>query len=233
MFQRQTKAKTGPAMPASRFVVSVRIDRPESTDTRAPLAGVKESSTAEQIDIDQVSLQYFARIHRAALMLTGNPWDADDLAQETFLVLARQAGRTFEGRSSLYTFLYGILLNLDRRHRRRAGMKKRKLRVLWGNEPAERSAPAAETAIEVAEWKKGLWSEVAKLPDGQRQALVLRFASHLQYDEIAAVMECPVGTVKSRIFHGLAALRSALSGQDQHEAGQIPQHAWEDLTHAV
>ncbi len=187
----------------------------------------------ENLDIDQVSLQYFARIHRAALMLTGNPWDADDLAQETFLILASQAGRMFEGRSSLYTFLYGILLNLDRRHRRRAGLKKRKLRVLWGNEPAERTTPAAETAIEVAEWKKSLWSEVAKLPDGQREALVLRFASHLQYDEIAEVMKCPVGTVKSRIFHGLASLRGMLGGQAEHEAGQIPPHAWEDLTHAV
>lgn len=187
----------------------------------------------DQPNIDQVSAQYFARIHRAALMLTGNPWDADDLAQETFLVLARQAGRKFEGRSSLYTFLYGILLNLERRRRRRAGLKKRKLRVLWGNEPAERTTPAAETAIEVAEWKKSLWSEVSKLPDGQRQVLVLRFASHLQYDEIAAVMECPVGTVKSRIFHGLAALRAALSGGSEHEAGQAPPHAWEDLTHAV
>ena len=40
-------------------------------------------------------------------------WDADDLAQETFMVLARQ-GSHFEGRSSVYTWLYGILLNLDR-----------------------------------------------------------------------------------------------------------------------
>lgn len=211
---------------------AVRIDAAKAAPIHAAQIHAAQIHT-EELDIDQVSLQYFARIHRAALMLTGNPWDADDLAQETFLVLARQAGRMFEGRSSLYTFLYGILLNLDRRHRRRAGMKKRKLRVLWGHEPAERTTPAAETAIEVAEWKKSLWSEVAKLPDGQREALVLRFASHLQYDEIAEVMQCPVGTVKSRIFHGLASLRGMLTGQAEHEVGQIPPHAWEDLTHAV
>lgn len=222
--RRKTKTAVAPSPEARRVTVSVRL--------KPPGIGGK-GGEKEDLDIDQVSLQYFARIHRAALMLTGNPWDADDLAQETFLVLARQAGRMFEGRSSLYTFLYGILLNLDRRHRRRAGMKKRKLRVLWGNEPAERTTPAAETAIEVAEWKKSLWSEVAKLPDGQREALVLRFASHLQYDEIAEVMQCPVGTVKSRIFHGLASLRGMLSGQADHEAGQVPPHAWEDLTHAV
>ncbi len=186
----------------------------------------------EKIDVDQVTEQYFARIHRAALVLTGSPWEADDLAQETFLILARQADR-FEGRSSLYTYLYGILLNLERRRRRRSGLWCRKLRVLWGNEPRERTVPAAETSIEVTEWKKSLWTEVAKLPDGQREALVLRFSEHMRYDEIAAVLDCPLGTVKSRIFHGLATLRSLLSGSGENDLSQVPQHAWEDLTDAV
>src|SRR5262245_54650668 len=88
------------------------------------------SLTLEPIDLERVSEQYFQRIHRAALMLTGNPWDADDLAQETFLVLAREHCR-FQGRSTLYTWLYGILVNLERRHRRRRGMMRRKLLVLW------------------------------------------------------------------------------------------------------
>lgn len=197
-----------------------------------PQTQTKGYGSAGPIDVDQVTREYFPRIHRAALVLTGNPWDADDLAQETFLVLARQTSK-FEGRSSLYTYLYGILLNLDRRLRRRSGMKQRKLRVLWGNETTERTTPPAETAIEVSEWKRGLWAEVAKLPDGQRFALVLRFASHLQYDEIAEAMECPLGTVKSRIYHGLAALRNMLSGEEDDETGHIPQHTWEDMTHAV
>ena len=71
-----------------------------------------------KIDIQETTKEYFARIHRAALVLSGNPWDADDLAQETFLVLSAQADR-FRGASGVYTWLYGILLNLDRRERRR------------------------------------------------------------------------------------------------------------------
>src|SRR5690348_8334678 len=85
----------------------------------------KEGIRVTSPDVHQASELYFARIHRAALVLTGNPWDADDLAQETFLVLARR-GHEFQGRSSLYTFLYGILLNLERRERRRTGMNYRK-----------------------------------------------------------------------------------------------------------
>ncbi len=183
------------------------------------------------LDIQQAIDQHFARIHRAALMLTGNPWDADDLAQETFLILSRESHR-FEGRSSLYTWLYGILVNLDRRERRRNGMRRQKLRVLWDNEtPSQQTTPAAETSIEVAEWKRSLWGLVSQLPDGQRQVLVLRFSEHLSYDEIATVLECPLGTVKSRIFNALAALRGMTSGED--DARQVPTHPSEDLSHVV
>lgn len=186
----------------------------------------------DRIDIDEATRTHFARIHRAALVLSGNPWDADDLAQETFLILARQAC-SFEGRSNLYTWLYGILLNLDRRQRRRLGMVRRKLRVLWGNQPASPAAtPGANTVSEVKEWKKSLWARVARLPDGQRQALVLRFSEGLRYEEIAEVLQCPLGTVKSRIFHGLAALRRVLD-QEGEDCRQMPDFPSEDLSHAV
>jgi len=184
----------------------------------------------ERLQIDSTSEQYFARIHRAALVLCGNPWDADDLAQETFLVLARQSG-SFEGRSSIYTWLYGILLNLDRRERRRWGMRRRKLRVLWDNQP-DSVVPRADAASEVGEWKKSLWARVATLPDGQRQALVLRFSEGLRYEEVAEVLQCPLGTVKSRIFHGLAALRRVLE-QEGEDARQLPAFPNEDISHAV
>lgn len=183
-------------------------------------------------DLQQASREHFARIHRAALVLTGNPWDADDLAQETFLVLARQ-GHTFAARSRLSTWLYGVLLNLERHRRRQHGMARHKLRVLSEQSSDARQVPAAETPIEVREWKRSLWALVAQLPEGQRQSLVLRYSQRLSYDEIAAVLDCPLGTVKSRIHHGLAALRTMLGGQEDHAAGQIPTHVWEDLNHAV
>lgn len=160
------------------------------------------------LDLEQVIGEHFTRIHRAALMLCGNPWDADDLAQETFLVFARSRHR-FRGRSSVYTWLYGILLNLDRRERRRQGTHRRKLQHLQ-QAPDQEAGPPADEAVEMAEWRRGLWSRVARLPTAQRQVLVLRFSEGLRYEEIAAVLECPLGTVKSRIYHGLLALRRLL-----------------------
>lgn len=159
-------------------------------------------------DLQQAADLYFARIHRAALILTGNPWDADDLAQETFLVLARD-GSHFAGRSSLYTWLYGTLLNLERRLRRTRTTRQRALRVLaeQDNPPHRTVAAAPEARLEATEWSHSLWALVDRLPEPQRVALVLRFAAELTYEQIAQVAGCPLGTVKSRIHHGLLGLR--------------------------
>jgi RNA polymerase sigma-70 factor (ECF subfamily) len=184
------------------------------------------------MDVDDLVRQYFDRIHRTALVLTGNPWDADDLAQETFLILSRDSDR-FGGRSSVFTWLYGILLNLERRQRRQAGTLRRKLQTLR-EQASERkkSNPSAETPIEVAEWKDSLWNHVASLPDGQRQAMVLRFSEGLQYQEIADVLDCPVGTAKTRVFHGLRKLRE-LIGDDDEQVRIAPKDLREDMTDAV
>ena len=182
-----------------------------------------------KLNIDEISQEYFPRIHRAALVLSGNPWDADDLAQETFLIVANQPDK-FRGRSSVYTWLYGILLNLDRRERRRRGIGNRKLRVLWDNDKSqEQASPPAEASIEVAEWKQSLWAHVDRLPDAQRETLVLRFSEELQYDEIAEVLGCPLGTVKSRIHHGLTNLKRLIA---EHEnLKNLPDYPAEDSTH--
>jgi RNA polymerase sigma-70 factor (ECF subfamily) len=184
------------------------------------------------IDVPQATAEHFARIHRAALVLSGNPWDADDLAQETFLVLAKQSHQ-FSGRSSLYTWLYGILLNLERVHRRRSGLGRRKLQVLWDEHGSDEKASApASAAAEVGEWRRSLWARVAKLSDGQRQALVLRFSEGLSYEEIANALDCPLGTVKSRIFHGLMSLRRVLE-EEGEDAKSLPMFPQEGTAHAI
>jgi RNA polymerase sigma-70 factor (ECF subfamily) len=203
----------------------------DSSPNGRPIPGTK-GTAMPQLDLDAITSEHFPRIHRAALVLSGNPWDADDLAQETFLTFAAHSAQ-FQGRSSLYTFLYGILLNLDRRERRRTGMRNRKLHVLWSSEPASpRTSAGAGAKAEVSEWKNSLWARVANLPDGQRQALVLRFSEGLRYEEIADVLDCPLGTVKSRIFHGLAGLRRLLD-EEGEEARHTPAFPQEDIPHAV
>jgi RNA polymerase sigma-70 factor (ECF subfamily) len=183
----------------------------------------RKPADPHDVDPTQASALYFERIRRAALVLTGNPWDADDLAQETFLVMSAQRNQ-FAGRSSLYTYLYGILLNLERRDRRKRGLRQRVWLGLARLTGLETQATHPDESLELAEWRRGLWSQVARLPDGQRQALVLRFSEGLKYEEIAEALGCPVGTVKSRIFNGLAALRALLGDawQDDSQLSTLP-----------
>lgn len=184
----------------------------------------------KQPQLTQIWQEHSERVWRAALMLSGNPWDADDLAQETFVVLAESWER-FQGRSQVFTWLYGILLNLDRRRRRRSGTHQRKIQDLQRQPSEDRTAPAAESPLVAAEWKRSLWAWVHRLPDGQRQALVLRFSEELKYEQIAEILQCPLGTVKSRIYHGLLALKRML-GSD-HEDTVPPEHPGEDISHAM
>ena len=174
----------------------------------------------QPLSIDQLWSEHGERIRRAALMLTGNVWDADDLVQETFVAVADSA-KPFEGRSALYTWLYGILLNLDRRRRRQLGTHQRKMDDLRQQmESATSSFPAADAAVVNDEWKHSLWSQVHQLPQGQRQSLVLRFSEELKYEEIAEILECPVGTVKSRVYHGLMALRRIFAEPEKKGPGE-------------
>jgi RNA polymerase sigma-70 factor (ECF subfamily) len=61
---------------------------------------------------------------------------------------------------------------------------------------------------------------------------VLRFSEQLSYEEIAEALECPLGTVKSRIFHGLLALRRCLE-EEGEDARQFPEHPYEDISRAI
>jgi RNA polymerase sigma-70 factor, ECF subfamily len=192
---------------------------------------MKRDRLKNPVDVQQLVDQHLDRIHRAALVLSGNPWDAEDLVQETFLLAARKIDG-FRGDSAPYTWLYGILLNVERRHRRRHGTWRRKLDTLYQRyDPRSQTVPSADQAVQVAEWKESLWSQVARLPDAQRQTLVLRFSEELQYEEIAQVLSVPLGTVKSRIHHGLSRLRQQL--QADGEASLLPLELIEDMSYAV
>jgi RNA polymerase sigma-70 factor (ECF subfamily) len=166
------------------------------------------------LDLELLVDRHYGRIHRAALVMTGNVWEADDLAQETFLQAMRSVGR-FTGQSRVETWLYAILIN---QHRRRLRTQQRRRRRLWrwfdwGWTPPEDVRP--EQRLELEEWRQSVWKQVAQLPEPHRHAMVLRYSEELSYEEIAQALGCPVGTVKSRLHHALAALRQRLGEKNQ------------------
>jgi RNA polymerase sigma-70 factor (ECF subfamily) len=166
-----------------------------------------------EVDLELLVERHYGRIHRAALVMTGNVWEADDLAQETFLQAMRSL-RRFSGRSRVETWLYAILVNQHRRRlRTQARRERRQLRWLhwvWTPPPSEKP----EQDMESEEWRQSVWRHVAELPEVQRHAMVLRYSEDLSYEEIAQVLGCPVGTVKSRLHHALATLRSKVDATE-------------------
>lgn len=128
---------------------------------------------------------------------------AEDLAQETLLEAWRSLER-YDGSSRLGTWLFGILRNRWYKSlRRRVPVLSEELVSLAG--PANRTEPAQAMLQE--ELAVALREAVAGLPDGQRQVIELRFFGGASLEEIAATMECPLGTVKSRLHHALEKLR--------------------------
>lgn len=152
---------------------------------------------------------HYGRIRRAALVMTGSVWDAEDLAQETFLHALNSKTR-FRRNSAPQTWLYGILINLHRKHRRRTDCGKRR-RTTWFRRRAADRAQSPEDNLKQQEWQQSLWRAVAGLPALQQHVLVLRYAENLTQQQIAEAMDCPLGTVKSRLHHAESTLRRQLA----------------------
>lgn len=147
--------------------------------------------------------QYADRLYRAAA-LGHSPDEARDLCQETFLVAARDPA-AFQGRSAPYTWLYGIMTNLRRSHRRKA------TRPLPVDAP-RLSVITPEADLTRQQTHHRVHAAVAKLPESQREAVALFYLEELSVADVAERLGVPIGTVKSRLSAARDVLRRALKG---------------------
>jgi RNA polymerase sigma-70 factor, ECF subfamily len=164
--------------------------------------------------LDRLIEQYQFRLFRYLLYLTGSQERAEDFFQETWLrVLER--GHQYDGRWKFEAWLFTIARNLVLDWHRRK--KPQSLESLAGPDD---DAPAfdvqdekAESPLEQvlrAETRAGVQLSLQKVPAIYREVLVLRFQEEMQLGEIATVTGAPVSTVKSRLYRGLEALKSAM-----------------------
>ncbi len=172
-----------------------------------------DESFGPELSSDWIAAHY-QRIHRAAWVMTGDVWEAEDLAQETFAVAVRRIGQ-FKNRSSMETWLYGILLNLRSRHKRTFARMRRRLLVYAQGESVQRECDDPQSIYLEKKWRESIWAKVAALPKPQRDAVSLRYAEGLSYEQIAAVVGCSSGTVKSRVHHGLKRLKNQIGPDEQ------------------
>jgi RNA polymerase sigma-70 factor, ECF subfamily len=153
--------------------------------------------------------RHSARVYNLCLRILGDVEEAADASQDTFLAALRKL-HTFRGDAAFTTWLHRVAVNACydslRRKRRRPFLQ---LAPEEGDERPEPSLPAPDHAEGVV-LSVDVANALMEVPEEFRVVLVLADVQDLPYEEIATVLEIPVGTVKSRVFRGRAALGRAL-----------------------
>jgi RNA polymerase sigma factor (sigma-70 family) len=152
-------------------------------------------------------------LFRYLLQLTPDRGLAEELLQDTLVAVWRSA-RAFAGHSSVTTWLIGIARRQAHNSLRRKGLPLADPAVL-GAMPAGDLTP--EDALLATVAREQLDAAFARLAPLHREVLALAFVQELPYAEIAAVLDIPVGTVKSRLNHARRALRAALGAAEGAE----------------
>lgn len=162
--------------------------------------------------LDHLIEQYQHRLLRYLIYLTGNRAAAEDIFQETWLrVLER--GKQYDGRHAFSSWLFSVARNLviDHMRRKQPVSLDDTTRGFEGfpPEPAGHE-PAADEVVAHREQAQVILQCLGKIPAEYRETIVLRFHEQLSLDEIAEVTGAPLGTVKSRLYRGLACLTPLL-----------------------
>ena len=160
---------------------------------------------------------YQPQLRRFLLNLTmGDENLTDDLAQETFIKAYRALG-SFRGDSAFYTWLYRIGINTAKNYLVSQG-RRAPTSTSFDSEEAEnfedgdqlRDINTPERLMMTRQIGETIEEAMAALPEELRTAIMLRELDGLSYEEIANIMECPIGTVRSRIFRAREAIAERL-----------------------
>lgn len=180
---------------------------------------LKRSLQGDTDAFGELVVKYQNKIFTLAYRYMGNEQDAYDMAQEAFLKAYRSLG-TFKGDSSFGTWLYRITTNvcldeLRRRKRRIAPLSLDEPLAVRNGEEVDKElvdpAPTADAIYERKEYSEYIQSVLNKLKPEHKTILVLRDMMDLSYAEIADVLKCSVGTVKSRLSRARVVFKEKLS----------------------
>ncbi|MFN2381316.1 MAG: RNA polymerase sigma factor RpoE [Guyparkeria sp.] len=168
---------------------------------------------------DLLVLKYQHRVQRLIARYIRDPEQVNDLAQETFIKAYRALER-FRGDSAFYTWVYRIAVNTAKNQLASDARSGYMVSLNSGgsdesDEPmiepeALRDGGTPDALAATEELKAAIDRAISELPEDLRTALTLREMEGLSYDEIAAVMDCPIGTVRSRIFRAREAIEQSI-----------------------
>jgi len=178
---------------------------------------VRRSQQGDMAAYDELVRRYQERIYATIYHMTSNHEDANDLGQETF-IKAFQALKTFKGGSSFYTWVYRIAVNKTinflKQRKNRLHMSLNDLDFNAEHDPDLVSLVSEKTPrreANLAELQEKLNAAMQKLSEPHRLVVTLHDVQGLPHDEIAEIMGCNIGTVRSRLFYARQQLQAYLS----------------------
>jgi len=182
-----------------------------SPEPNSDAALVKRVQQGDRKAFDLLVLKYQHKIQKLIMRYVRDPSEALDVAQDAFLKAYRAMPR-FRGDSAFYTWMYRIAINTAKNHLVAAKRRPVDFEIdTQDNEPFDAShllsdGDTPEGLVLSEEINQTVQQAIADLPPDLRTAIVLREMEGMSYEEIAQTMECPVGTVRSRIFRAREAI---------------------------
>ena len=202
------------------MIMSAPDTRTDDAPTPAPVeeeALVRRARRGDLGAYDELVRRYQERIYGTIYHMTANHEDANDLAQESF-IKAFHALRSFKGGSSFYTWLYRIAVNKTinflKQRKNRTHMSLNDLDFKAEHDPDLMALISDKTPRRDAgltELQEKLNAALLKLSEPHRLVVVLHDVQGLSHEEIAKVMDCNVGTVRSRLFYARQQLQGFLA----------------------
>ena len=176
---------------------------------------VERVQKGEKQAFDVLVLKYQNKIIQLVYRYVHDPEEAQDVAQEAFIKAYKALGR-FRGDSAFYTWLYRIAINTAKNYLVASGRRPPKSDI--DAQDAEQYEGATglkeyatpERLLLRDEIQESIARAIDELPDELRTAITLRELEGLSYEEIAQTMDCPIGTVRSRIFRARDAIDTRL-----------------------
>jgi RNA polymerase sigma-70 factor (ECF subfamily) len=182
------------------------MNQQEQTDEQL----VAQAQEGNQKAFELLVRKYQHKIIQLVGRLVGDA-DAPDVTQETF-IKAYRALAGFRGQSAFYTWLYRIGINTAKNHIVSRGRRPANQDIdivdaeQYGHTEHLSDVDTPESLLLTEEIKGKVAEVIQNLPEDLRQAITLRELEGLSYEEIAEVMDCPIGTVRSRIFRAREAI---------------------------
>src|SRR5262245_19912208 len=198
--------------------------------TRTDEELVARATAGDQDSFNQLVARWEHPIYALAFRTLVREEDARDVVQEAFL-RAYRGLRGFKGQAKFSSWLYRITLNLCRdsmRRERRAPI----VQVPDGTDPIDLAdaqvspTESVEDLVARREMSQAESRAMAELPEEQRTAILLKEYHGLTFQEIADTLNCPLSTVKTRLYQGLSVLRRRLERR-QAEAASLRRATWE------